>query len=117
MFVVIRNRLMPRCTRADKSLALNEWASFASTLQAHRDNVIKITRVPVTPLVSDPTDSHQLAAEIEQLVGVVGSQNVLFGSPIDDQAVWQQFDAATRWASAHQRDQLFRQNAVSFYSL
>jgi len=106
-----------QCALADKPLAVNEWVSFASTLREHRNHLIKITRAPVIRIASEPADSSLLALEIEKLTSAVGIHNMLFGSSINDQAVWPYFDAATRWASAHQRDQLFRQNAVSFYSL
>jgi len=109
-----------RCTRADNLLTLGEWPSLINDLMAYENVAVKITDLPAGGFLA-ATD--QLKHAIQRLAQSIGFARILFGSSAthtrlpDDRNVWQYFDAATRWASALQRDQLFRENTVCTYRL
>jgi|GEM_PF-6761283 len=100
---------LSQCMQASAPLAMDEWVDLASRLRSQRDLAVKITHA------SGVVDA--LASVIKQLLSHTGSQGLLFGSGSCGRSFWQEFDQATQWATAQQRDQLFRQNGVKFYGL
>ena len=115
-----------QCSRANKLLTVDKWAALVTILAAHINVAIKITDVPSVPNISgDEFDQavNQFSKAIMQLSNSVGFYRILFGSrsastPVSCHPdVWKVFDTATHWASALERNQLFRENAVSLYRL
>ncbi|MEE9335466.1 MAG: amidohydrolase family protein [Granulosicoccaceae bacterium] len=108
------------CSRAGNLLSIHDWPSLIRVLAAHENVAVKITDPPAgefRPAVD------QLTQSIQQLASSIGIARIIFGSSVtdgnlpDNRHVWQYFDAATRWASALERDNLFRENAVKTYRL
>jgi len=109
-----------QCTRSGKPITVNEWSSVASAFSAHENVTIKITQPPSGEYL---VAVDQLTHAIRRLADSIGSSRILFGSAAKlddlsgDRNGWQYFDAATRWATANERDQLFRENTVRVYRL
>lgn len=109
-----------QCSRAGKRLAIGEWPSMIGFLIAYDNVVVKITDPPAVEFIK-ATD--QLRQAIQQLASSIGIARVLFGSSATHtklpytRNVWQYFDTATRWASALERDQFFRENTVCTYRI
>ena len=109
-----------QCSRADNLLAVGEWPSLIGVLTAYKNVAVKITDPPAGEFL---VAVDQLTEAIQRLTSSIGFARILFGSSAthtklpDDRNVWQYFDAATRWASALERDQLFRENTVCTYRL
>ena len=109
-----------QCSQAGKLLAIEEWPSLIDVLTTYDNVAVKITDPPAGEFIK-ATD--QLRQTIQKLASSIGIARILFGSSAthtklpDDRNVWQYFDTATRWASALERDQFFRENTVSTYRL
>ena len=112
-----------QCSHANKLLTKDKWGNLASMLKAHGNVAVKLTEVPEASGAEFDKAVDQLAQAIAQLADSIGIKRIVFGSSStettlpDSRPVWQVLDAATRRASALERDQLFRENAVSLYRL
>ena len=109
-----------QCSRAGDLLTVEAWPNLISVLTVFDNVAVKITDPPAGEL---QTALDQLTQAVQQLAGSIGIARILFGSAANDTKLlgnlngWQCFDAATRWASALERDQLFRENTVRVYRL
>ncbi len=111
------------CSRAGNRVTLRDWPSLISVLRDHDNVTVKITDSPTGAKGNYQSAVDQLSQAIQQLAGAMGITRIVLGSGAtaarlpDDRSVWQYFDSSTRWASARERDHLFRENAVRIYRL
>ncbi len=106
-----------QCTRDGTSLNIADWPAIVTTLASNPFVYIKLTDT------SALGNLDQLAQAIRRVTELVGMHRIVFGSnvqstnAVNGSIVWHSFDQATRWATAHERDLLFRSNAVRLYCL
>jgi predicted TIM-barrel fold metal-dependent hydrolase len=120
------------CTSQNEHLNCTDWPALAQALAGNPNVFVKLTNaIFPEPHVnhasaannSATAQSHDLTQAIQALVDCVGMHRILFGSAshsVNQEIIcanWRCFDKATLWASATDRDFLFRRNAVQLYKL